>query len=70
MLPVAPATARRVTGRDFKVIESERRPGDPPVLVADSARARSELGWTPEYADLETIIAHAWAWEQAKGVKW
>ena len=62
--------ARRVTGRDFKVIESERRPGDPPVLVADSARARSGLGWTPEYADLATIIAHAWAWERAKGVKW
>ncbi|NDY95303.1 UDP-glucose 4-epimerase GalE [Wenzhouxiangella limi] len=62
--------ARAVTGRDFKVVESERRPGDPPVLVADSALARSTLGWTPEFADLETIIAHAWAWEQAKGVKW
>ena len=63
-------TARTVTGRDFKVIEAERRPGDPPVLVAESARARYVLRWLPEYADLETIIAHAWAWEQAKGVKW
>lgn len=63
-------TARTVTGRDFRVIESERRPGDPPVLVANSALARSRLGWLPQHAELDTIIAHAWAWEQVKGQTW
>lgn len=62
--------ARAVTQRDFKVIEGERRPGDPPILVANSALAQSVLQWTPEYAELKTIITHAWAWEQLKGVKW
>jgi UDP-glucose 4-epimerase len=56
-------TARTVTGRDIPVQYSERRPGDPARLVADSRRARAELGWTPRYADLATIIAHAWQWE-------
>lgn len=62
--------ARQVTGRDFPVVEADRRPGDPAILVADSDRARSVLGWQPEFADLATIVAHAWAWEQAKGSKW
>lgn len=61
---------RQVTGRGVKLIETDRRPGDPPVLVADSALARSTLGWIPEYAELQTIVAHAWAWEQLKGLKW
>jgi len=56
--------AKEVTGQDFPVIEAPRRAGDPPVLVADSAQARKVLGWSPRYADLATIIAHAWAWEQ------
>jgi UDP-glucose 4-epimerase len=38
--------------------------GDPPALVADAKRAGSELGWTPRLHELETIIAHAWAWER------
>jgi UDP-glucose 4-epimerase len=42
-----------------------RRPGDPPVLIASSARIRAELGWTPRFPDLETIIATAWTWRQA-----
>lgn len=37
-----------------------RRQGDPPVLIADSSKARQELGWHPKYPDLETIVAHAW----------
>ncbi|MEJ2061252.1 MAG: UDP-glucose 4-epimerase GalE [Gammaproteobacteria bacterium] len=55
--------ARQVTGREINVREGERRPGDPAVLVADSARICAELGWQPRYADLETLIAHAWQWE-------
>jgi UDP-glucose 4-epimerase len=56
--------ARKVTGREINVVDAERRPGDPPRLVADATLARNTLGWTPQYNDLETIIAHAWAWEQ------
>ncbi len=34
------------------------------MLVADASRARQTLGWTPQYPDLERILAHAWQWEQ------
>ncbi len=54
--------ARRVTGRDIPVRVGARRPGDPAVLVASSARIKRELGWTPERQDLPTIISSAWAW--------
>ena len=60
-------TVKKVTGHAFKVIESERRPGDPAVLVADSFVAKEKLGWAPEFSDLDTIITHAWAWEQKMG---
>lgn len=53
-----------VTGCDIAVVEADRRPGDPGTLVADSTRAKSELGWQPQYASLEKIIEHAWNWEQ------
>jgi len=57
-------TARRVTRHKIPSIESPRRPGDPAVLVASSEKIQSELGWRPEYAELEQIIASAWAWHQ------
>ena len=57
--------ARRVTGVDIKAIEEGRRPGDPPELVAASAKIREVLGWTPRKPDIETMIADAWAWHQA-----
>jgi UDP-glucose 4-epimerase len=57
--------ARKVTGIDIKAVEVERRAGDPPVLVASSAKIQSELGWRPEKAALETMIGDAWAWLQA-----
>lgn len=56
--------ARQVTGRTIPVVEAPRREGDPARLVADAAMARQRLGWQPQYADLATIIAHAWRWEQ------
>jgi UDP-glucose 4-epimerase len=59
------AAAERVTGRRVPHTVGPRRAGDPPVLVASSQRIREELGWTPRYPKLETIIAHAWAWRQA-----
>jgi UDP-glucose 4-epimerase len=56
--------AERVTGRKVPVVHGPRREGDPAVLVADSALARSVLGWKPRFDHLDTIVAHAWAWEQ------
>lgn len=56
-------TARHVTGCEIPMKIGERRPGDPARLVADSVRAKTELGWQPRYADLETIVRHAWSWE-------
>lgn len=56
--------AKKITGIDFKVTEVERRAGDPPILVADSTKAKNILGWQPQYADLETIIDSAWKWHQ------
>jgi len=57
-------TAEKVTGRTIPIVDGARRPGDPERLVADSRRAREELGWAPSYPDLETIIQHAWQWTQ------
>lgn len=57
-------TARKVTAAAVPVVEAPRRVGDPVRLVADATRARQELGWRPAFTDLETIIAHAWAWER------
>jgi len=56
--------ARRVTGHAIPAVENARRPGDPAVLVASSEKIRRELGWKPQYAELETIIQSAWEWAQ------
>jgi UDP-glucose-4-epimerase GalE len=61
---------RQVTGRDFPVQVGARRPGDPPVLVANASRARHELGWWPRYRDLITQVTHACAWRQGQGRTW
>ncbi len=58
------AAVGRVTGKPVPVIEGARRAGDPARLVADSTLARVVLGWRPQYADLDTIISHAWEWER------
>jgi UDP-glucose 4-epimerase len=55
---------KRVSGVDFKVEVAPYRLGDPAQIGAASDRARTLLGWTPQYDDLATIIAHALAWEQ------
>lgn len=54
--------ARKVTGADIKVVEEGRRAGDPATLIASSDKAKSVLGWKPEYADLSKIIETAWKW--------
>ncbi|MBQ7567758.1 UDP-glucose 4-epimerase GalE [bacterium] len=53
---------RRVTGRPVPVAEGPRRDGDPAILVASSERIKTELGWKPKYADIDSIVASAWEW--------
>ncbi len=57
-------TAIKVTGKECTVTKSDRRPGDPPRLIAAAGKALNELGWNPQYADIEVIIEHAWNWHQ------
>jgi UDP-glucose 4-epimerase len=54
---------KRVSGRDFPVEYAPRRPGDPAAIVAGASHIRKLFGWTPAYDDLDTIVAHALAWE-------
>ncbi|MCA9862208.1 MAG: UDP-glucose 4-epimerase GalE [Thermomicrobiales bacterium] len=58
-------TVERVTGENVPIQFADRRPGDPPVLVADSTRARTVLGWEPERSTLDEMVASAWRWFQA-----
>ncbi|KAA0892115.1 UDP-glucose 4-epimerase GalE [Oryzomonas rubra] len=57
------AIVKEVSGVDFKVVEAERRPGDPASLVAKADKIRRLTGWQPRHDDLRTIIADAWRWE-------
>ena len=57
-------TARRVTGHPIPVVESPRRQGDAPRLVASSEKISRELGWTPQHPDLTDIITSAWDWHR------
>lgn len=57
-------TAEEVVGKPIPVVEGERRPGDPAVLVASAEKAGRELGWRPKYSDLKTIIYTAWKWHK------
>ncbi len=54
--------ARKVTGKAIAAVESPRRAGDPPRLVADAAKLREQLGWTARWTDLNEVISSAWAW--------
>ena len=55
----------RVVGRKVPFTTGPRRPGDPGVLFASSARMRSELGWTPRFEDIDVIVKTAWRWREA-----
>lgn len=58
------AACRKATGKDIPVVERPRRPGDPPRLIAASDKIKHELGWEPEFQDLDAIIGSAWKWHQ------
>ncbi len=56
------ATCEKVSGKKITVVEKPRRAGDPPRLIAGSEKVRAELGWKPQYQDVEKIVESAWAW--------
>jgi UDP-glucose 4-epimerase len=58
-------SVKRVTGSNFRVNISPRRPGDPPVLVGSSELAKEILGWKPKFTDIDTIVNHAWQWSRS-----
>jgi len=59
-------TARQVTSREIKVVEGDRRPGDPAFLVGSAEKAKKILNWNPQFADLSKIITDAWQWHQQR----
>jgi UDP-glucose 4-epimerase len=58
------SAVEKVTGKKIKIVEGPRRPGDPPALYADSAKAQRELGWKIKFPDIDSIVATAWKWHQ------
>ena len=55
---------RKVTKRKIDIVEKPRRPGDPPRLIASSEKIKRELGWKPEFQNLDAIIESAWKWHR------
>ncbi len=60
------AAAEQVTGISIPVEERDRRPGDPPILIGTSEKARTILGWKPQYPSIKDIVTHAWQWHQKR----
>jgi UDP-glucose 4-epimerase len=60
------AACEEVAGKKAPIVEAERRPGDPPFLVAEAERAKSVLSFTPQYTDIREIIRTAWRWEKER----
>jgi UDP-glucose 4-epimerase len=58
-------TAREITGHKIPAVESPRRPGDAPRLVASSEKISQELGWEPMHSDLREILSSAWDWHRS-----
>ncbi|SRR5581483_1237423 len=56
------AACEKVTGKKIPVVEKPRRPGDPPRLIASSAKIQRDLGWKPKFQSIEKIVESAWAW--------
>ena len=58
---------RGVTGQDLAATVGPRRPGDPPVLVADASLGKRELDWEPRFTEIEKIVESAWRWTNRCG---
>jgi UDP-glucose 4-epimerase len=57
-------TAEKITGKKIHAVEADCRPGDPPILISSSQKARDVLKWTPKFDNLPTIIQTAWSWHK------
>lgn len=57
-------SVKRVTGRNFNVTQTQRREGDPAILMGSSKKAKDTLGWDPQYVNIDKIIETAWNWHQ------
>ncbi|MFC1633784.1 UDP-glucose 4-epimerase GalE [Planctomycetota bacterium] len=55
-------TVKKVSGKDFRVVEAEQRDGDPPILTADATKAKSELNWKIDKPELQEMVETAWKW--------
>jgi UDP-glucose 4-epimerase len=53
---------KKISGKDFKIVETPRRAGDSAVLIADSTKIKNELAWKPKFETLEKIVESAWQW--------
>ena len=60
------AAAERVSGLNISFRPDQKRPGDPPVLVADPSQAHQTIGWIPRYQDIHEIVETAWKWHKEK----
>jgi UDP-glucose 4-epimerase len=58
-------TVKNVSGKNFRVVEADRRAGDAPILTADARKARKELGWRTEKPELEEMVSTAWQWHNS-----
>jgi UDP-glucose 4-epimerase len=56
--------ARKVTACTIASVDAARRPGDPAILVASSEKIRRDLGWNPQYSELDVMVSSAWNWFQ------
>ncbi len=57
---------KEVTGKDFKVTETDRREGDPAILLASSDKIKNKLNWQPVFTDIKEIVKTAWKWHQKR----
>lgn len=57
-------SVKKVTGRTFNVVETQRREGDPAILIGSSQKAKKLLGWNPQYIDIDKIVETAWNWHK------
>jgi UDP-glucose 4-epimerase len=56
---------QRISGVDFPIEVKPRRLGDPMALIADATKLRRQLGWSPQYSDLDTVVGSAWEWHRS-----
>lgn len=61
-------SVKKIAGKDLRITMADRRPGDPSQLIAEASKIQSELGFTPKYSDLHTIVESAWKWHSSRSL--